>query len=98
MHLGHKLVGSVIIMVQDLRVSPLTLSCHSSHSPAIVNKPRRAVARGEIPGLLAAGRVLPLIIPGHRDRAAIALKGAAKERLVDDSLSAGIKKSPASNP
>jgi hypothetical protein len=37
--------GSVIIIVQDLSVSPLSLSRHSSHRPAIVSagEPSRAV-------------------------------------------------------
>src|SRR5437588_5088492 len=38
-------LGFVIIMVQDFNVSPFALSCHSSHSPAIVSAddPSRAV-------------------------------------------------------
>ena len=45
MHFGDKGVGLVMIMVQDFNVSLLTLSFHSSHSPANVKarEPSRAV-------------------------------------------------------
>jgi hypothetical protein len=44
-HFGNEFIGSVIIIAQDLSVSPLATSCHSSHMPAIVSagEPSRAV-------------------------------------------------------
>lgn len=49
---------------------------------------RRAVVRREVPGLLAARRVLPLVISRYRNEAPIALERLAKERLVPDRLGA----------
>jgi hypothetical protein len=83
------LFGSQIIIVHDLSVSPLTLSCHSSQRPAIVSagEPSRAV---KYQGCLPLG--VPFVIARHRNEAAIALERLTKERLLRHRLGTGVKR------
>ena len=76
-------------MVQDFRVSPLARSRHSSHKPAVVRAGEPS--RGEIPGLFAVRRVLPLVVTRRGDQASRALKRVAKEWLGFDRLHSRIE-------
>ena len=70
----------LMIMAHDLSARRSPRFFHSSHRSSDCQH-RRAVAGSEVPGLLAAGRVLPFVIARHRHEAALRLERLAKERL-----------------
>ena len=73
-----------MIIVQDFSRSPVARSFHSSQGPAAVRI--GAPSRREIPRLLTAWGVLPLVIARHRDEAARPPERVTKERLGLDRL------------